>query len=228
MSKTTSSPGLDLALARLGVRQRPVWPGGDDRREGRIATELADARLRGAGDVALGAAAEAALEAPAPNLVGQLGGRRDRRQLGLVLDSAQPLDRATGRHRLDALRQFPPQALEQADRDVVVLEAEAAAELGGDAAQPVVGDRDRLPALDLRRGPLGVAEVGEEEARLGAADAGAVGAREPGQVADVDQLGDQHQVELALGERGREAIATAAHQAVETPRWPASVASASR
>ena len=48
----------------------------------------------------------------------------------------------------------------------------------------------------------------------GAADAGAVGPAEPGQVADVDQVGDQHPVELALGDQLREALAAAAHQAL--------------
>ena len=38
---------------------------------------------------------------------------------------------------------------------------------------------------------------------LGAADAGAVGAGEAGQVADVDQVGDEHPVELALGHERR-------------------------
>ena len=76
-------------------------------------------------------------------------------------------------------------------------------------------DRHRLPALDLGRGPLGVAEVGEEEARLGPADAGAVGAGEAGQVADVGQLGDQLEVELALGQARGEAVAAAPHRAAD-------------
>ena len=228
MSKTTSSPPSISPLAGLGVRQRPVRPGGDDRREGGVAAQLADPRFGGAGDLALGAPAEAALEAPAPDLVGQLGGGGDRRQLALVLDPAQLLDRAAGGHRLDPLREFPPQPLEQANRDVVVLEAEATAEVGRDAAEPVVGDGDRLPALDLRRGPLGVAEVGQEEARLGAADAGAVGSGEAGQVADVDQVGDQHQVELALASAAARRSPRPLIAAPETPSWRASVASASR
>ena len=82
----------------------------------------------------------------------------------------------------------------------------------GDPAQPVVGDGDHVPALDLGLGALGVAEVGEEDALLGAADAGAVGAAEAGQVADVDQVGDEQAVELALGDERREAIAAARHQ----------------
>ncbi len=81
-------------------------------------------------------------------------------------------------------------------------------------AEPVAGDGDRLPALDLGGGALGVAEVGEEEAHAGAADTGAVGAGEAGQVLDVGQVGDQQPVQLALGEQGLEAVAAAAHQAV--------------
>ena len=93
---------------------------------------------------------------------------------------------------------------------MVVLEADPAGEALGDPAEPVVGDRDDLPALDLRLGALGVAEVGEEDAGVGAADTGAVGAAEAGQVADVDQVGDQQAVELALGHQGGEAVAAAA------------------
>src|SRR6187551_2391639 len=57
----------DLMLARLGVGQRPIRAGGDDRRKGGVPPQLADAGLRGASDVALGAAAEAALQAPPPD-----------------------------------------------------------------------------------------------------------------------------------------------------------------
>ena len=92
------------------------------------------------------------------------GCRLDRRQLALVLDPAQLLDQAAGGHRLDALGEFPLQTLQAAHREVVVLEAGPALEPLGDAPQPVALDRDRLPALDLSGGALGVAEVGKKEA----------------------------------------------------------------
>ncbi len=76
-------------------------------------------------------------------------------------------------------------------------------------------------------GALGVAEVGEEEANARPADAGAVGAGEAGQVADVGQVGDQHPVQLFLGQQRLEAVAAAAHQE-PAPSSPASSSSASR
>ena len=130
--------------------------------------------------------------APAPDLVGQLRGGGDRRQLRLVLDPAQLLDVAAGGDQLDPVGEFLLESLQRPNRDVVVLEADPAARAARRSRRAsrrsTVID---LPALDLGLGALGVAEVGEEEAELGAADAGAVGAGEPGQVADVDQVGDE-------------------------------------
>ena len=226
MSKTTSSPLPDLPLAGLGVRQGAVGAGGDDRRERGVAAELADPRFGGAGDVALAAPGEAALDAPQPDRVGELRGLLDRPQLLLVLDPAQRLDGTAGGHRLDPLGELLLQLLQRADRHLVVLEADPALEPRRDRRQPVALDRDRLPALDLGGGALGVAEVGEEESHPGAADAGAVGAGEAGQVADVGQVGDQHPVELALRQRGLEPVAAAPHQ--PTPSSWASSSSASR
>ena len=51
-----------------------------------------------------------------------------------------------------------------------------------------------------------------------AADAGAVGAAEAGQVADVDELGDQDQVELALGDQRRRGDRRAPRHQPRRPR----------
>ena len=56
------------------------------------------------------------------------------------------------------------------------------------------------------RGALGVAEVGEEDPLLATDQAGAVGPRETGQVADVRQVGDEELVELALRDQLGEAV----------------------
>src|SRR3954447_13491821 len=109
---------------------------------------------------------------------------------------------------------------------MVVLEAGPSLQPLGDRGQPVAADRDRLPALDLGFGALGVAEVGEEEAHAGPADAGSIGPGEPRQVAHVGQVGDQHAVELALTQQDLEALAAPAHQ-LATPSSPASSSSAS-
>jgi hypothetical protein len=205
-------PVADLALAWLGVRQCPVRPGGDDRRERGVAAELADPRFEGTRDLALGPAGKPLFGAPPQSLVSQLRGLLDQRQLAVVLDPAQLLDPATGGRHLDAVGEFLLQFLQQPHRHVVVLEPDPALQVPGDPAEPVVGDRQDLPALDLGFGPLGVAEVGEEETHAWTADAGAVGAGEAGQVADVDQVQDQHPVELALAQLLLEPVATAAHQ----------------
>ena len=56
----------------------------------------------------------------------------------------------------------------------------------------------RLVAVYLLAGLVDVAEVGEEEALLGRDHAGAVRAREAGQVADVHHVRDEEAVELEL------------------------------
>src|SRR5204863_9798279 len=71
-------PPPDLTLAGLGMGQRPVRPGGDDRRERGLGTELPHSGFGGAGDLVLAATGEAALERPAPDLVGEVRRRLDR------------------------------------------------------------------------------------------------------------------------------------------------------
>ena len=227
MSKTTSSPRPISRSPGSACGRAPLGPaatiagneGSPPSSRIRASAARATSRSRAAG--------EAALQRPAPDLVGQLRGLGDRRQLLVVLDPPQPLDPAAGGDQLDPLGEFLLQFLQQADRHLVVLEADPALEPLGDPLQPVAAERHRLPALDLGGGALGVAEVGEEEADAGPADAGAVGAGEAGQVADVGQVGDQHPVELALGQQRLEAVAAAAHQA-PAPSSRASSSSASR
>jgi hypothetical protein len=134
------------------------------------------------------------------------------------------LDRAAGGDQHRSLRRFLLDPLQQPHREVVVLESDGAGEALGDTAEPVVEDRDHVPALDLGLGALGVAKVGEEHARVRAAEAGAVRATEAGQVADVDELGDQEHVELTPGDQLGEAIPAVVH----TPSSAAIVSSASR
>ena len=72
----------------------------------------------------------------------------------------------------------------------------------GDLRQQLPLGLGPLPLLpDLALGALGVAEVGEEEPLVAADQAGAVGAGEAGQVADVVEVGDEQLVELALGDQ---------------------------
>jgi hypothetical protein len=218
----------DLAIARLGVRQRAVRAGSDDRREGRLRPQLPHPRLGGGRNLELAATGEAVLQRPAPDVVGELGGGRDRGELRLVLDPAQLLHGPPRALQGNAVGQLLLEPFQGADRHLVVLEAGPARQVPGYPTEPVVGDGDYLPALDLRLGALGVAEVGEEDADALAADTGPVGATEAGQVADVDEVGDEEAVELARGRQGLEPVAASPHQAGSAPSLAASSSSASR
>ena len=96
--------------------------------------------------------------------------------------------------------------------DVVVLEAHAKL-----ALRPALAERGdeflrALLAVEVRhllRGLLDVAEVGDEAANVATHDRHAVGAGEAGQVAQVDEVRDQQQVEPALLEPLGDAIGTA-------------------
>ena len=74
------------------------------------------------------------------------------------------------------------------------------------------GARSRSKLAHLRLRLLDVAEVGHEAARVRPDDRQAAAAGEAGEVADVDQVGDEQQVELALGEPRGDAVG-AAHSA---------------
>ena len=60
--------------------------------------------------------------------------------------------------------------------------------------------------VDLVLSLLGVAEVGEEHARVRADQGEAVGAGVAGQVAHVDEVGDQQQVDAGPVEGGYQAV----------------------
>ncbi len=201
MSKTTSSPRPISRSPGSACGRAPLGPAATIAgKEG----SAPSSRIRASAARATSRSVrpdEAALQAPAPDLVGELRGGLDRRQLAVVLDPAQLLDRAA--------RPGPPRPRRpsfSSSRSSVRTDIWSSSKPtlpSRRSAMPASQsplDGDRLPALDLGGGALGVAEVGEEEAHAGPADAGAVGAGEAGQVADVDQVGDQHPVELALGQ----------------------------
>ncbi len=95
----------DLAGARLGVRERAVRAGRDDRRERGLGAELADAGLAGTCDVALGPARQAPGDRPAIDLVAELGGGGDPLHLPFVLDRPQLFHQVA---RWDQLDPLPP------------------------------------------------------------------------------------------------------------------------
>ncbi|MDX6661838.1 MAG: hypothetical protein QOJ55_2660 [Solirubrobacteraceae bacterium] len=96
---------------------------------------------------------------------------------------------------------------------VRIVEAEPQRALGGerraDAVEQVAPAAALVEALYLVGGALDVAEVRDEHprpVRAGADHGQPVGAGEPGQVAEIHQVGHQQRVELALGDRGGEAL----------------------
>ena len=167
MSKTTSSPGPISRSPGSACGSAPLAPAATIARERRLGAELADTRLGGAGDLALGAAGEPALDRPAVDVVGQLRGLGDRGQLVFVLDPAQRLDRVAGRRQLDAVGRLLLQLLELAHTDVTVLEAQPSVEIRsktwGRSSRPTSGRSQ--PSPTCLGCALDVAEVGEEDAQ---------------------------------------------------------------
>jgi hypothetical protein len=206
-------PRRDLDVARHGVRQRAVRPGGDDRRERRpLRPAAAHGELEVERDRLLGPADDPRLEHLLQRRVGQLRRGADPGDLLGRLDQPQLLDDPARRDQLDPVADELGQARVLADGEVVVLDAEAAhaAEPLGHLGEQVGGDLGLAPrAVDLL-GRLGqVAEVGEEALDLGPDDRGGVRPGEPGQPAHVDQVADQQRVELALGDDRRRPVAAA-------------------
>ena len=83
------------------MRQRPVGSRGDDRRERRLCSQLADPRLAGACDLPLGAPGQRPLDGPAVDLVGQVRRGRDPLQLLGLLDGADLLHEVAGGNQLE-------------------------------------------------------------------------------------------------------------------------------
>ncbi len=192
------------------MRKRPVGAGCDDRREGRLGAELAEPGLGGSGHIALGAPGEAALERPAVDVVGELGGGGDPLELLGLLHSAKLLDQVTGGNELDALARRGLQPGKLANAQLGVLEADTARHPPDDLRDELALGLGPLPlGPDLMRGALGVAEVGEEDQLFRADQASTVGAGEAGQIADIHQVRDEELVELALGDQRGEALASA-------------------
>jgi hypothetical protein len=95
-------------------------------------------------------------------------------------------------------------------RQAVVLETEARIGFGehiDDRLQQVLGSPAALEiAVDLLGGLFDVAEVGDECARVRPDEREAVRAGVAGQVADVDEVRDQQEVDTRLGQQGDQAL----------------------
>ncbi len=211
--------GGDALVTGGGVGKRSMRPARDDRGERRVlGPALAHLALHVERHLALGAPHEAAGLDVLVHVVGEVGGLPDRLQLARLLHRAQVLHQAARGDQLDLVAHQLLQALVLADGEVLVLEADAArldplddvAEQVLLAAQPL-----EVRHLDLRA--LDVAEVGQEEALVRADEAEPVGAGEAAQVADVHEVRDEQQVELALGEPLHQPIGAGGAQLSKAP-----------
>ncbi len=102
---------------------------------------------------------------PAPDLVGQLRGRRgDRLQLASSLTRRSCSTSPPAATSSTPSGSFSSSRLQRPDREVLVLEPDPARRGAPRSRRASRPRRDHLPAVDLGLGALGVAEVGEEEA----------------------------------------------------------------
>jgi hypothetical protein len=194
----------DRDVARRRVRQRAVLRGGDDRRERRTRRPAAAHReLDRDREVALRAPDDALGEHLGQRRVGQLRGGADLLDLARVLDEPQLLGDAARGDELDAVAGQLGEPRVLLDRQVVVLEAQARA-VGQPAdrlLEQVGGDLVLQAVAHLLDGLREVTEVGDEAPDAGARDHGAVRAGEARQPADVDEVGDEQGVDLAVAQR---------------------------
>ena len=141
-------------------------------------------------------------------LVGELGGGGHPLDLLGLLHGAELLDEVARRdaarrpRRRAASSRASCRTLSLASSKPTLPDIRAA--ICGTSSRSASGRSHSSPTSAL--GALGVAEVGEEDPLVAADQAGAVGPREAGQVADVRQVGDEELVELALGDQLDEAV----------------------
>ena len=210
-------PRRDLDVARLGVRERAVRAGGHDRGEARAGgAAAAHLLLERERDLALGAADDAALEHPRVDVVGERRGDADPLHLARLLAHALGLDERRRRRRARSAR-AAARAGAECWRTLMCWSSKPSRRRPSgqpslSASANSCGARSRSKPSTSRLRALDVAEVGDEAARVRAHHRQRVRAREARQVADVDEVGDEQQVDLALPQAPRDAVG-AAHSA---------------
>ena len=149
--------------------------------------------------------------------VGQRARGLDPRDLVRFLDRAQGLDEPARGDEIDVVSELRAQTLMLVYGNVIGLEPQP--ELAGwqrfaHQVQQTLG-RGRDPAservIDLLRRLFLVAEIGDEHSQLGADQSQSVRSAVAGQVANVDQVGDQQDVDARLPELCRQALCAVAH-----------------
>ena len=189
--------------------QRTVRPARHDRRKRGVGAAPPHLVLELERRLALGPAGEPALRDDREHLVGERGRGADRVELAVVLHRPERLHQPSGGHQLGPVRREPAQSLVLAHRHREVLEAHAAREVGGRVLEQVLAALLAVEAVDLASGLGHVAEVGEEDPPARAHDARPVRACVSGQVADVDQVGDDERLELPLAQHRLEPVGPA-------------------
>ena len=147
--------------------------------------------------------------------VGEPAGAADPLDLVGLLDRPQPLHDPLDADQLHPVGEQLAQPGVGPDRHVGVLEPEPERAFGEhvlDVVEQLLGSSAAVKrGSDLRGGLLDVAEVGDEHPRVGPDHGDPVGARVARQVADVDEVGDQQQVDAGLREQLDDAIGAVAH-----------------
>ena len=188
---------LEHAVPRVVVRLGGVLPERDDRIEGEVVAPLLEQQaLQVARQVSLAHPHAHDVEDAVERPVG--GGLRTPEQVELlsVLDPAPTLHDVGERDERDAIAQGRAQLRVVVDGDRLRLEPEA--RHAREEPREVVADGppvgDAIGAGDLVPRLLRVAAVGEEGGAVGRDQQLAVRPGEPGQVPDVDELGDEHRI----------------------------------
>ena len=119
-------PGLDMTIARAGVRLGTIWTGGHDRVEAhRAGTTFTHRELEPQREVPFGRPVRERRQQLTERIVGNAAGGSDPLHLAGLLHHAQPVDERSRRHQLGVREPFDEAAL-LAPSHAVVFESESA------------------------------------------------------------------------------------------------------
>ncbi len=200
---------------RAVVGLGPVGTGGHDRLErGAGRAQAPHLEVEVEGDLPLGGALGQAGPDLGQGVVGDAGGLGHAGHLARVLGPAQVLDQALGGDELGVGEPLGGEAALLGPGDVVGLQAQPG-DAGRGRLQVVLlgpaGEADVEVEVDARRrqlldGLVAVAAVGDEEQPVVGEQDDGRRAGEPGEVADVDQVGEEQGVASGAGEEAPQPV----------------------